>query len=157
MGRPEEATLTLPANLKYAAALGATLTALLEDVTDEAYNLQMAVHELFTNIVEHGYGHAADNQLHIQLVLDVAQDCFTAVLQDTAPPFSPELIGWEQPEKHWETAVTPQGNRYTLTSAPEPDLLQIRGRGFFLISQLMSHVVCHAKAEGNEWTVSKSL
>lgn len=156
MGDPEEITFSLPANIKYASVLGAALTAMLEDTTNEAFNIQLAVHELFTNIVEHGYGCDANKQVGCHLLLDLDQGCFTAVLTDTAPPFSPESIGWEQIETHWETAVSPQGSYHTLKTAPEPDLLQERGRGFFLINQLVNSLVCHATETGNTWTVSKA-
>lgn len=151
MGHREEITLSLPADVKYAPALGAVLTALLGEERPDAYNIQLAVHEMFTNIVEHGYGNNAAQQLICRLALD--SDNFTAVLQDTAAPFSPDLVGWAQPELYWETAITPQGRRHTLKNAPEPDLMQVRGRGFFLICQLMSNVTCHATKAGNEWTL----
>ena len=156
MSRSETITQTVPAHVKYAPALGSSLAALLDGITSETYNIQLAVHELFTNIVEHGYGLAAAGQ--VVCVFSVSEDkgCFTAVLQDTAPPFSPEMIGWEQIEQHWETAVSPQGTCYTLKSAPEPDLLQERGRGFFLISQLTDSLTCHATPAGNEWTLQKT-
>ncbi|MCA9919753.1 MAG: ATP-binding protein [Anaerolineales bacterium] len=157
MGRSEEITLSLPADVKYAPVLGAALTAMLEEETAESYNIQLAVHELFTNIAEHGYSGDLTGQVHCQFVLQVEQRCFTAVLQDTTPPFSPEMIGWEQTEPHWATAVSPQGTYHTLKSAPEPDLLQDRGRGFFLISQLTDSLICHATEAGNEWTLSKTL
>lgn len=157
MGRSEEITLSLPANVKYAPALGAVLASMLDEATAESYNIQLAVHELFTNIVEHGYGSQTAGQVKCHFLLAVAQRCFTAVLQDTAQPFSPDLIGWEQGEQHWETAVSPQGTCYTLKSAPEPDLLQERGRGFFLIHQLMSSATCHVTDAGNEWTLKKTL
>lgn len=157
MGRSEEITLSIPANVKYAPVLGATLTAMLAEETAESYNIQLAVHELFTNIAEHGYGNSPTGLVNCRFVLQVEQRCFTAVLQDTAPAFSPEMIGWEQIETYWETAVSPQGTCHTLKSAPEPDLLQDRGRGFFLICQLSDSLICHATDAGNVWTLSKSL
>ncbi|GJM40672.1 MAG: hypothetical protein DHS20C20_09540 [Ardenticatenaceae bacterium] len=137
--------------------LGAALTAMLEEATSEAFNIQLSVHELFTNIVEHGYGCDPTKQVLCHLLLDLDQGCFSAVLQDNAPPFSPESIGWEQTEKHWETAVIPQGTQHVLKTAPEPELLQERGRGFFLISQLMNSVVCQTTEAGNRWTLNKTL
>jgi anti-sigma regulatory factor (Ser/Thr protein kinase) len=157
MERCEEISLSLPVNMKYAAVLGATLAAMLDEEPSESYNIQLAVHELFTNIVEHGYGNAPRGQVSCHLILDSSQHCFTAVLQDTAPPFDPNQIDWENVMSHWETAVSPQGTRHTLKSAPEPGLLQVRGRGFFLIHQLMSSITCHVTSAGNAWTLSKDL
>ncbi|MEZ4593312.1 MAG: ATP-binding protein [Chloroflexota bacterium] len=154
MGRREETNLSLPADVKYAHVLGSALTAMFEEESAEAYNIQLAVHELFTNIVEHGYGHDASQLVACHLTWEPDDGAFTAVLQDTAAPFSPRQTGWDRAESYWETAVTPQGHRYTLKDVPEPDLLQVRGRGLFLIRQLMSHIVCQASAKGNEWTLS---
>lgn len=157
MGRREEIDLSLPADVKYASVLGAVLTAMFEEDSAEAYNIQLAVHELFTNIVEHGHGHNSSHLVTCHLIWEPNRNAFTAVLQDNAPPFSPRQTGWDQAESYWETAVTPQGHRYTLKDVPEPDLLQVRGRGLFLIRQLMSHITCQTTATGNKWTLSKTV
>lgn len=152
----ETITQTLPASVKYAPVLGSTLAALLDETTAESYNIQLAVHELFTNIVEHGYGLATGEQVVCTFTLSGDKRCFTAVLQDEAPAFAPNQVGWENAADHWETAVTPQGHCHTLKTTPEPDLLQERGRGFFLISQLTDSLICHATLAGNEWTLQKT-
>lgn len=154
----ETITLTLPAHNKYAPVLGTVLQAMLDERTDEAYNIQLAVHEAFTNIVDHAGGEGVQQPtIALSLSLDEATGLFTAVLQDNAPPFSPSQVGWAEPEAHWETAVWANTTQYTLKTTPEPDLLQIRGRGLFLMNQLMSSVTCQVSDTGNRWTLTRAL
>ena len=86
---------------------------------DDIYNVQLAVDEAFTNIVEHAYGGEGDDE--IQCNCQIAGDGLTISLKDCGHPFDPE-------------------------SVPDPDLdsdlneRKVGGLGLFFIHELMDEV-----------------
>lgn len=98
--------------------------------------LNLALDELFTNVVQHGY--RADQNGKITLRLEMDGNAVLATLQDQAPPYNP-------------------------FDAPEPDIespLQSRpigGLGVFLVKKLMDHWEYHREKENNTIILRKNL
>ncbi|WP_426061832.1 ATP-binding protein [Hymenobacter sp. B1770] len=61
------------------------------------YSLLLAVDEIATNIITHGYG---ENGLEgcVDLLTDYSGECFTVVLEDEAPAFDPMAHKMPTPE-----------------------------------------------------------
>ena len=83
--------LNLPASHKYLNVLGACVSAMLEraeDVQDRgtlAYNVQLAVHEICTNIIEHAYGE--EDAGDIVVAWAVADGRFIVTIRDSGRSF----------------------------------------------------------------------
>ena len=142
-GMPEQADvirLDVPATHKYLNVLGACITEMLSRVDGlqepavVAYNIQLAVHETCTNIVDHAYGGAPDGRIVITLTLATGPRRLVVDLHDTGRSFDPSTV-------------------------PEPDLErgQVHGYGIFLMHSLMDDVAYAAGADGNRWRLVKHL
>ncbi|MGB0386349.1 MAG: ATP-binding protein [Ardenticatenaceae bacterium] len=124
--------LDLPATYKYLNVLDTFTTVLegaegLQDPTAMAYNVQLAVHEICTNIVGHAYSDDSLGRIKITLILSQDPRALTIDLHDT-------------------------GRAVDLREIAEPDLVnaQVRGYGLFLVRQLMDEVSYHSQ-EGKAW------
>jgi serine/threonine-protein kinase RsbW len=62
---------------------------------DGVFQCQLSVEEIFTNIVEHGYGHDGGDK-SIELVCEISDDMLVISLIDEAPPFNP--LSLEEPD-----------------------------------------------------------
>ena len=87
-------TLTVPATLDSLADVGAFVKAAAEAAGLEAqaiYRLRMAVDELATNAVQHGYKNHPANAAAptIDLCLKMNDQTLTVVLEDAGTPFDP--------------------------------------------------------------------
>lgn len=127
-------TIQIPANMKYLNVVGAAIMALLEHdgSQDHAYNMQLAIHEVCTNIIEHAYGH--DSKKHLSLRLKLSETVFVACLDDRGESFDPKAV-----------------------KSPNFDEPQVRGMGLFLVNELMDKVDYQCDADGNHWTLTKYL
>lgn len=134
--------LDLPATYKYLNILGACLTEMLsrvEGLSDPevlAYNLQLAVHETCTNIINHAYGETRpENRIEITLKLEPIPRSLIMELQDTA------------------------GGAFDLSKIAEPNLEegQIHGYGLFLIRSLVDEVNYESHSGKNIWRLVKKL
>ncbi|MEL6309853.1 MAG: ATP-binding protein [Chloroflexota bacterium] len=75
---------------------------------DGIFQSQLAVEEIFTNIVEHGYEHDAKGR-GIELVTEITDDALLISILDEAPPFNPLQLDdpdpdvplWERKEGGW--------------------------------------------------------
>jgi serine/threonine-protein kinase RsbW len=140
MSDAETIGLDLPASYKYLNALGACVQAVLEQVEGlpepeiTTYNIQLAVHEICTNIVGHAYQGMMGGR--IAIAMSVTPDPLRLIveLRDTGRAFDP-------------------------SSAAEPDLenAQIHGYGLFLVQSLMDDVSYEALPNGNRWRLIKNL
>lgn len=138
--RSEMIRLDLPAQYAYLHLLSETIAALLRQAgaNDEllVYNVQLAAHEVCTNIIQHAYRHRShsDNRISIALTFHHQPPRIEIELHDTGESFTPEL-------------------------APHPHLseAQIHGYGLFLIRHLMDHVGYTAHPDGNCWRLVKRL
>ncbi len=132
--------LDLPAEHKHLNVIGACLNAILErvdQVTDKemlAYNLELALHETCTNIVEHAY---SEQQGRIRVAMSVIcnpQRQLIVDLHDTGSSFNP-------------------------TEAEDPNLdgAQVHGYGLFLMRQLLDEVVYRSSDTSNHWRLVKNI
>ncbi|WP_322494974.1 ATP-binding protein [Chloroflexus sp.] len=138
--RSEMIRLDLPARYAYLHLLSETIAALLQQAGahDEllVYNVQLAAHEVCTNIIHHSYRYRrdSDDRISIALTLHYQPLRIEIELHDTGESFTPDL-------------------------APNPTLseAQIHGYGLFLIRHLMDHVGYIAHPDGNRWRLVKRL
>lgn len=132
--------LDLPARHAYLHLLSDTIAEILRQTgtADEAlvYNVQLAAHEVCTNIVSHAYRNRRDGEgrIAITLALHPQPLRLEIELQDTGESFDPELV-------------------------PQPNLseAQIHGYGLFLIRHLMDRVSYTTRPDGNHWHLVKRL
>lgn len=137
--QPNDVALDLPASYTYLNLVSACIGALLERVDGLAnrktltYQIQLAVHETCTNIVEHAY---AGQRGRILIVLSYLDDARQLVIhiQDNGASF--EFSGYQQPNLG-ET--------------------QESGYGLYLIHQLMDEVDYQPFPEKNQWRLVKHL
>jgi len=103
---------------------------------EAAFAVRLAVEEVCTNVIAHGYGGGASDPL--SLTTSRRPDAFTVMIEDRAPPFDP-------------------------ADAPAPDLgadwdeRPIGGVGWHLVRELMDEVRYEAVAAGNRVTLVKYL
>lgn len=132
--------LDLPAEHKHLNVIGACLNAILErvdQINDRdmlAYNLELALHETCTNIVEHAY---SEQEGRIRVAMSVISNPHRQLivdLHDTGASFNP-------------------------TEADDPDLegAQVHGYGLFLMRQLLDEVVYRSSDASNHWRLVKNI
>lgn len=132
--------LELPADHKNLNVIGACLNAVLErieHITDRdmlAYNLELALHETCTNIVEHAY---SEERGRIEVVLSVVSS----------------------PQRQLVIDLFDTGKSFEADTASEPDLdnPQVHGYGLFLMRQLLDEVTYSAKTGVNHWRLVKKI
>jgi serine/threonine-protein kinase RsbW len=137
-------TLDIPAKLRYLQVIGNLVVSSIEalpfakqiaDIEMTTYSIQLAVHEISTNIIEHAY---ADSTLQCPwLRLKIRhenQGILHIVLEDAGNAFDPSQVR--------ETA---------------PDALQERGFGLSITHQIMDSVTYQRLDGTNHWHLSKQL
>lgn len=130
--------LELPATHKYLNVLGAVLAEVVlrvENLQDPnaLYNVQLAVHEACTNIVDHAYD-GVPGRIQIRISLDVQTQELVVTLQDNGRTFDP-----------------------TLVNPPDLEKAQVRGYGLHLMQQLLDEVTYIPLDQGNFWRLVKVL
>lgn len=123
--------LKISADLAELEAVGNAIMEMLAAYPDDAYSVQLAVHECLTNIVVHAYG---DQAGEIEILLKLWWQKFSAEIRDNGRAFSPADV-------------------------QEPDLEngQIHGYGLFLMHELMDSVAYESNGKGNFWRLVKKL
>lgn len=154
--------LELPANLAYLDVLSSAIAALLETETtlnNAAFHIKLAVHEACANIIDHAHPQNNEQYVSIILVLDNQTRHFRAELFDMGKAFEPppEQSGSNRSTAVWQKSIQKTGTRYHLLSVSEPTLEQERGRGLFLMSQLMDEISCLVTDHGNHWQLVKQF
>lgn len=132
--------LDLPATNKYLNVLGSCLNAFIERIEEiaeprvTAYNIELAVNEIFANVVAHAYGDAPGGRVDVVVMLASDPRRLLIAIRDTGIAFDP-------------------------TTVAEPDLedVQINGYGLFLARSLMDDVAYTRCANGNTWQLIKHL
>ncbi len=138
--RAEHMYLELPAAYKYLKLLSGCIEELLTSVADIAdrdvvtYNIQLAAHEVCTNIVEHAYAGNPDGRIAVTLTLLPDPLQMTIDFRDT-------------------------GSTFDLACIPAPNLDEVRERGYglFLIHNLMDKVDYTPRIGSNHWHLVKYL
>lgn len=133
--------LTVPAVQKYLNVVGACLSAMLqrvERITEReslTYNVELAVHETCTNIVEHAYGDDRNGRIDVVFSLAERPRRLVVDLHDTGQTF------------------------LDISQLEEIDLekANISGYGLFLIYQLLDEVTYQPQSGNNRWRLVKYL
>jgi len=132
--------LELPAEYRFLNIVSACLAALLEQVEDVAardavtYNMQLAVQEACTNIVDHAYDGQGGGQIAVEISLDSAPRRLTIDLYDCGQPFDESQ-----------------------TADPSLDEPQVHGYGLFLMRELTDSVHYERLKDRNHWQLMKAL
>lgn len=128
----------VPATFRDVRTIDAAIVDLLTRANiDEAtiYNVQLAAHEVCTNIVEHAYAGRDDGSIAVALKLIRApRPVIEIELRDQGLAFNPDAI-----------------------PAPNLDEPQEGGYGLFLARALLDVMDYHQDAHGNVWRLSKTL
>ncbi len=132
--------LDLPAEHKHLNVIGACLNAILErvdQVTDKdmlAYNLELALHETCTNIVEHAY---SEQEGRIRVAMSVIAN----------------------PQRQLIVDLHDTGSSFNLSDTEDPNLdgAQVHGYGLFLMRQLLDEVVYRSGDASNHWRLVKNI
>lgn len=139
VSEPGIVRLDLPASYQYLHLPGACTKALLEEFEPRekfavtAYNIELAVYETCTNIVEHAYAQKT-GRIKLSFSLSQNPDKLVIIISDTGDQFD---ISAEHP----------------LTVEPG----QERGYGLFLVYQLMDEVSYMPEPGKNTWQLTKLL
>lgn len=106
------------------------------DFDDEGiFQIQLSVEEIFTNIVEHGYGSDGDDK-SIDIIANITDKSLFISILDEAPPFNPLLIQAPDPEASlWER--------------------QVGGWGIYFVRQYMDDVQYQLDNNRNRITLEK--
>jgi len=140
MNQKQEIHLTIPADHQYLNLVSACLQAIFEryeDLSEKAdllYNLQLGVHEICSNIIEHAYGGLSPGAIEVDFDISQLPGSIHISLSDTGLSFEPE-------------------------STPTPDLgiPQVHGYGLFLAYELLDFVRYHREEGVNHWILEKNL
>ena len=133
--------LDLPASNKHLNVLGACVSAILDrvdklkDRDTVAYNMELALHETCTNIVNHAYGNKKKGRIKIELSLV------------------------EKPKRQLVIDLRDTGKSFDLKKAKEPKLeeAQVHGYGLYLMKQLLDEVIYEPETGNNHWKLVKNL
>lgn len=136
----ETIRLDFPASVKYLNVLGACVSAILvhaQDTQDMAvvtYHIQLALHEICTNIMIHAYALVPVGRIEVSITL------------------------YPQ-KKHLEIEFFDYGEPFDETKVTEPDLEhgQVHGYGLFLARNLMDTVQYERQEKRNRWHLTKRL
>ncbi|MEI2611540.1 MAG: ATP-binding protein [Candidatus Promineifilaceae bacterium] len=147
----------IPADHKYLSVLGTAVSAFVENIGDAtlAYSVQLAIHEVCANIIDHAYENPTpENHVTVQLTLDEVRQEMVAAITDQGEAFDPLSREWPLATV-WQPVETGNGPVFLLTQVAEPDLEQERGRGMFMIWQLMDEVIYQPRANQNLWRLTR--
>jgi len=141
MSAPEPAVLeeTLPNDLAAIGAFAERVEAFCaaQDVAMAiAYQLNLAIDELATNVISYGWDDPGPHQLHIKLSL--TQDRLTLLMEDDAKPFNP--LERDMPDLAAEIEDRPIG-----------------GLGIHFVREFASEVAYERIAGRNRLTIEKQL
>ncbi len=97
MGKAQHYQLTIESDFANLAAVAEFITSATADwsVDDRTtYNIQMAVDEAVTNVIEHAYKGRSDGP--IQISCDIKGNDFIVEIQDNGVPFDPKKVAKPQ-------------------------------------------------------------
>jgi serine/threonine-protein kinase RsbW len=132
--------LDLPATHKYLNVLGDCIAGMLArvdglaDYQTASYDVQLGVHEVCTNIVDHAYRDQPEGRINVSMTLTDDSSQFIVEVRDTGHSFDPALI-----------------------PLPEFETEQVRGYGLFLIYNLLDSVNYCPSPGQNTWHLIKNL
>lgn len=133
-------TLDVPATHRYLNVVGACVCEMIhrfDDIADlEAvvHDIQLAVHEICANIVDHAYGGGENGRIFVELSYEVGTGKMIVRLRDRGRVFNPNDV-----------------------VKPRFDEPQVRGFGLYLTHQIMDVVKYKRIADENTWYLEKTL
>ena len=136
----ERIKLDLPANYKFLNVLSGCIAEIMshvDQIDDHAtmvYNIQLATHEVCTNIIGHAYTDRDGARIQIELTLIKQPRRLIIELLDRGRPFDPASV-----------------------PMPTLDQPQIHGYGLFIIQSLMDEVAYTPHYDSNHWRLVKYL
>lgn len=147
MNQSDTIHLDIPASYKYLNVISECLTAMLNRACEgipegTVFNIQLAIQEVCTNIIDHAYGGVPDMG-RINLTAEISDD-----------PLQFIIDVYDSGTNTFELDPDP-----VIEIDEEPDIenLMTRGRGLFLIHQLMD-IVEYTPSDGkNHWRIIKQL
>ncbi|MEM7127658.1 MAG: ATP-binding protein [Chloroflexota bacterium] len=144
MNQPVVTTVVVRGKYKNLSVIGAHVRSFLKEneITDVntstgnvsiCFDIELAVHEICNNIIEHAYGHQGA-QIRLRFSYDAQKKCIVIDLYDS-------------------------GKQFDSSSVVQPDLDEPReeGYGLFLVNQLMDEVIYRPLTDGNHWKVIKYI
>ena len=145
MKPPTVIHLDVPADVQCLSIITASLNEVIQaqpQLADReliSHNVQLAVHEIGMNIIEHAYADQADGRLALTLTLDTlaaGAGCrlIVEMIDTGAHSFDPAVV-----------------------AAPNLDEPQVGGYGLFLARQLMDEVEYQIRATDHYWRLIKNL
>lgn len=150
--------LCLPARHDQLETIGHEVTRLLAEAPawrDEAFNVQLAVHEACANVIDHAVD-CSTRMFSVALQLGASNRYFCATIRDEGRPYHPNLKpGGSAP--CWTVVQRDAPPVFVLQAVPEPGIDQLRGRGLFLMHALVDEIVYFASAGQNHWVLRKQL
>ena len=129
----------MPAAHAYLPMIGPCISCILNNAPScagrdsLAYNIELAVHEVCTNIIEHAYG-GLPGRIQIVFTMLANPQRLVVEMVDNGRSFE-----------------------YASIPLPNPEEPQVRGYGLFLIQELMDKVDYHSNSSGNSWRLVKNL
>ena len=140
MGMPEiEVDVVIPSQTRYLAMvgnIGEQIAGAIDCYSGDrdllAYSLNLALTEAVVNAIEHADPTGAEHKVHVHIRLA---------------------------DEDLRMTVSDQGHGFDLDALPPPDLDEMleRGRGLFLIRNLMDSVASYRTADGHVLEMTKSL
>lgn len=145
--------LDIPARHEALALLGTAVSAFVALVGGDemlAYGVQLAVHEACANVIDHAYTtpNGAENRVRVRLTGEPGQ--IMAELADNG-----RTLQLAQLPGEWEPVNAPAETAYHLRAIAEPGLEQDRGRGLYLMRQLLDEVVYLPGEAQNVWRLTR--
>ena len=139
MKTQETVKLDLPAQYQNLNILGECISTMLQRAVDDpisgdtVFEIQLAVHEICNNIIEHAYGHEK-GMLTVHFMLDGNRRRFITDLYD-------------------------HGRCFDLGNVAAPNLAEPQegGYGLFLAHSLMDDICYEPHEDGNHWRLVKKL
>ncbi|MBP6471156.1 MAG: ATP-binding protein [Chloroflexi bacterium] len=155
--------LILPGDSRFSVVLHASITAVAQELAELGYltnweslaeEIYLAAHEACMNVIDHAYEAEAARFIFITVQANAANRTIEVVLEDNGRAYDPQAQEWP-PMESWHTHQTCDGPVYVLGDVPEPDIFQERGRGLYLMTQLLESVSYQPQPNNNCWHLLK--
>ncbi|MBK8028341.1 MAG: ATP-binding protein [Chloroflexi bacterium] len=131
-------TLDIQAVNAFMAVIGVCVEETLQrvgiTVQQDRYNVQLALHEIAVNIVNHAYAGRSDGRIRLSVYYAAESRCMTFELLDTGTGFDPNAV-----------------------AEPDLDTLPEHGLGLMLAYSLMDRVEYTCAGTFNRWRMIKTF